>query len=135
MEENINSSNNTAATATPLGGTSVKMRGNLFPNGDVDFYSFNATAGDRVYAAIMTAFSAGSSTDSQLSLIGSDGTTVIEFDDDNGSFAALSSSIAGAIIPTTGMYYLKVNDFTAGTTSERPYDLYLKVQSGALRPK
>ena len=134
-EENINSPNNTAATATPLGGTSVKMRGNLFPNGDVDFYSFNATAGDRVYAAVMTAFSAGSSTDSQLSLIGSDGTTVIEFDDDNGSFAALSSSIAGAIIPTTGIYYLKVNDFTAGTTSERPYDLYLKVQSGAPTPE
>nr|WP_157627022.1 putative Ig domain-containing protein [Spirosoma luteum] len=134
-EENINSPNNTAATATPLGGTSVKMRGNLFPTGDVDFYSFNATAGDRVYAAVMTAFSAGSSTDSQLSLISSDGTTVIEFDDDNGSFAALSSSIAGAIIPTTGIYYLKVNDFTPGTTSERPYDLYLKVQSGIPTPE
>ena len=68
-------------------------------------------AGDRVYAAVMTAFSAGSSTDSQLSLIGSDGTTVIEFDDDNGSLGALSSSIAGAVIPTTGTYYLKVNHF------------------------
>ncbi len=83
----------------------------------------------------MTAFSAGSSTDSQLTLLASDGTTVIEFDDDNGSFAGLSSSIAGATIPTTGTYFLKVNDFTAGTTTERPYELHLRVQSGSPTPE
>ncbi|GAB3640305.1 putative Ig domain-containing protein [Spirosoma arcticum] len=134
-EEGLNESNNTAATAMPLGSTSVRLRGNLFPNGDIDFYSFTANAGDRVHAAVMTAFSAGSSTDSQLSLIASDGTTVLEFDDDNGSFAALSSSIAGAIIPASGTYYLKINDFTAATTSIRSYDLYLKVQSGSPTPE
>src|SRR5262249_57820068 len=99
--------NNTVATATPIVGTNVVVKGNLFPNGDVDFYAFSATAGDRVYAATMTAFSAGSSTDSQLTLLASDGTTVIEFDDDNGSFSGLSSSIAGATIPTTAISYLK----------------------------
>lgn len=123
--------NGTSATASPLGGTSVRVQANLFPNGDVDFYSFTATAGDRVYAATMTSFSAGSSTDSQITLLASDGTTVIEFDDDNGSFAGLSSSIAGATIPTTGTYYLRINDFTAGTTSERPYELSFRLQSGS----
>lgn len=128
--------NGTAATATPIVGPNVKVRqANLFPNGDIDFYSFTATAGDRVYAGTMTSFSAGSSTDSQLTLLASDGTTVIEFDDDNGSFAGLSSSIAGAIIPTTGTYYLKVNDFTPGTASERPYDLYVQVQTAAPTPE
>ncbi|MBS1786344.1 MAG: HYR domain-containing protein, partial [Acidobacteria bacterium] len=126
--------NGTAATASPILGDSARIRGNLYPNGDIDFYSFSATAGDRVYAATMTSGSAGSSTDSQLTLIASDGATTIEFDDDNGSFAGLSSSIAGATIPTTGIYYLKVNDFTAGTTSERPYELWLQVQSGAGAP-
>src|SRR5262249_34118239 len=110
-------------------------QGGVSPNGDVDYYSFTANAGDRVYAATMTSGSAGSSTDSQLTLLASDGTTVIEFDDDNGSFATLSSSIAGATIPATGTYYLKVNDFTAGTTSERPYELHLRVQSGAPTPE
>jgi|GEM_PF-6658702 len=124
-------SNGTAATATPITTNPAKIRGNLYPNGDIDFYSFTANAGDVVYVALMTSFSTGSSNDSQLSLIASDGTTVIEFDDDNGSFAPLSSSIAGATIPTSGTYYLKVNDFTAGTTSERGYDLYLRVQSGS----
>ncbi|MFO1351308.1 MAG: PPC domain-containing protein [Gammaproteobacteria bacterium] len=111
------------------------IRGNLFPNGDVDFYSFTANAGDRVYAAVMTSFSAGNSTDSQLTLLDSDGTTVIEFDDDNGSFAGLSSSILGATIPPPGTYFLKVNDFTAGTTSERPYELHFRLQGGAPTPK
>jgi uncharacterized repeat protein (TIGR01451 family) len=127
--------NGTTATASPIVGGNVVVRANLFPNGDIDFFSFSATAGDRIYAAIMTSFSAGSSTDSQLTLLASDGTTVLEFDDDNGTFAALSSSIAGAIIPTTGTYFLRVNDFTAGTTSERSYELHLRVQSGAPTPE
>jgi uncharacterized repeat protein (TIGR01451 family)/fimbrial isopeptide formation D2 family protein len=127
--------NGTSATASPLAGTNLVVRGNLFPNGDVDFYSFTAAAGDKIYAATMTSFSAGSSTDSQVTLLASNGTTVIEFDDDNGSFAGLSSSIAGATIPTAGTYFLKVNDFTAGTTSERPYELHLRVQSGAPTPE
>src|SRR5690606_26182151 len=32
--------NGTFATATPIPGTNQVIRGNLFPNGDVDFYSF-----------------------------------------------------------------------------------------------
>ena len=130
-----NEPNGTAATASPIVGTNVVVRGMLYPNGDVDFYSFTASAGDRVYAAAMTSFSAGNSTDSQLTILASDGTTVLEFDDDNGSFAALSSSIAGTTIPTAGTYFIKVNDFTAGTTSERSYELHFRLQSGAPTPE
>jgi len=122
--------NDTFGTATPLTGSSLVVRAPLFPNGDIDFYSFNAAAGDRVYAATMTSFSAGSSTDSQLTLLDVDGATLIEFDDDNGSFAGFSSSMAGATIPVAGTYYLKVNDFTAGTTSERSYEMHFRLQSG-----
>jgi uncharacterized repeat protein (TIGR01451 family) len=123
--------NGTTATASPIGTGSAKILGDLYPNGDTDFYSFTATAGDKVYAAIMTSFSAGSSTDSQLTIFASDGTTILEFDDDNGSFAALSSSIAGTTIPSTGTYYLRVNDFTGVTTSERGYELWFNIQSAA----
>lgn len=127
--------NGTFATASPFGGTDLVTRATLFPNGDVDFYSFTAAAGDRVYAATMTSSSAGSSTDSQLTLLASDGTTIIEFDDDNGSLAGLSSSIAGATIPTAGTYFLKVNDFAVGTASERPYELHFRLQSGSPTPE
>ncbi|QIL71021.1 DUF11 domain-containing protein [Diaphorobacter sp. HDW4B] len=127
--------NGTAVSATPIVGTSARIRGNLYPNGDIDYYSFTAQAGDRVYAATMTSGSAGSSTDSQLTLLASDGTTVIEFDDDNGTFAALSSSIAGATISAAGTYFFKVNDFTPGTTSMRGYELYFRLQSGTPAPE
>lgn len=125
--------NGDAASASPitLNNGAALIQGNLFPNGDVDYYSFQGNAGDRVYAALMTAASAGSSTDSQLTLLDTDGTTVIEFDDDNGTSANLSSSIAGAVLPANGTYYIKVNDFTAGTTTERYYRLFLRVQTGA----
>ncbi len=61
--------NDTSGTATPLGGTNVVARGNVYPNGDVDWYSFTAAAGDRLYAAVMTNFSANASTDSQLRVL------------------------------------------------------------------
>ena len=50
--------NDTPATASPI---NLLVRGTLFPNGDVDYYKFNAAAGSRVYAAVMTSESAGSS--------------------------------------------------------------------------
>jgi uncharacterized repeat protein (TIGR01451 family) len=126
--------NNTPATATPITGSNAAVRGNIFANGDVDYYSFTGTAGDRVYAAVVTSASANASGDSQLTLFGTDGTTILEFDDDNGSFSGLSSSIAGATLPANGTYYLKVNHFSA-TNQIRYYQLYLRVQSGAPTPE
>jgi autotransporter-associated beta strand protein len=136
--------NNTSDTAQAVAGSQVRLRGDLyrFPLpavGDEDFYSFAATAGDRVYAATMTSFSAGS-TDTVIDIIGSDGVTILETDDDDGSILNFSSSIAGTLIPVTGTYYIRVRPFIAmppatlgGTV--RPYDLYLRVQSGAPMPE
>ncbi|MCB9141397.1 MAG: proprotein convertase P-domain-containing protein [Anaerolineales bacterium] len=126
--------NNTAGTANALPGTDLAILGNIYPNGDVDYFSFTGSAGDRVYAATMTSFSANASSDSQLRLYASDGTTVIEFDDDDGSFGSLSSSIAGATLPADGTYYLAVNHFSA-TNQLRPYHLHLRVQSGSPVPE
>lgn len=121
--------NGTTATATALTGTEVKIKGSIQPGTDVDFYSFTAPAGARIYAATQTGFSGGS-TDSILDLIDSNGTTVIETDDQDGSISGNASSIAGAAVTAAGTYYLRVTAF--GTTNEvRPYDLYLTVRSGA----
>jgi len=87
--------NGTAATATALGADTVAV-GNVFPAADVDDWSFVGAAGDRVYAAVQTSGAAGSSGDSELRLLGTDGATVLEFDQDDGSLAATSSTIAGA---------------------------------------
>ncbi len=125
--------NGTSGTATAIT-TPAKVRGNIYPNADADYYSFTANSGDRVYAAVMTSGSSNASSDSQLRLFASDGTTLIEFDDDDGSLGNFSSSIAGASITSTGTYYLVVNHFSA-TNQLRPYDLYVRLQSGAPVPE
>ncbi|HLP52499.1 MAG TPA: gliding motility-associated C-terminal domain-containing protein [Chitinophagales bacterium] len=122
--------NNTAASSTAIPTNPAKIRGYIYNNGDVDYYSFSATAGDKVYAATQTAFSANANTDSHLELFASDGTTSIELDDNDGSFGASASTIAGATIPATGTYYLRVRHNSA-TNQLRPYDLYLHVKSGS----
>ena len=122
--------NDTAATATPMNGSNTVLLGNIFPNNDVDYFAFSAVAGERVYAATMTTFSASANVDSVLDLIGLDGTTVIESDDNDGTFGSTSSSIAGTVITTTGTYYLRVRAFST-TAQVRPYHLHLRVQSGS----
>lgn len=105
--------NGTPATADVLTGSEVKIRGNIQPNGDQDYFSFTANAGDKIYAAIMTSFSSSGSTDSILTIFASDGTTVLETDDNDGSLGASSSTIAGVTIPSNGTYYARVNHFSA----------------------
>ncbi|MCC6745402.1 MAG: HYR domain-containing protein [Acidobacteria bacterium] len=122
--------NGTAATATPIAGTSARIRGTVPTLGDFDYYSFTGTAGDSVYAAVATSFSSNGSTDSVLDLFQPDGTTVIESDDNDGSFGALSSSIAGATLAASGTHYLRVRHFSA-TGQLRPYDLYFQLRSGS----
>jgi hypothetical protein len=122
--------NGTSATATPIAAASAKARGNIFLGGDVDFYSFAATMGDRIYAATQTLFDASASGDSVLELIGADGTTVLETDNNDGTFNASSSTIAGFMIPSTGTFFLRVRHNT-GTGTVRPYDLYFTRQTGS----
>lgn len=123
--------NGNVATSSPIS-PGERVRAPLQSSGDVDYYRFSASTGQRVFAAVVNLGSAGTSTDSDLVLIDSDGTTVIEADNDNGSFAGKSSSIAGATIPATGTYYLRVADLGSGEpTTELPYDLYLALRSGA----
>ena len=122
--------NETSATATPFA-ASGRMRGMIAPNADVDIYSFTAAAGERVHAATMTNASASGTVDTTLVLLASDGTTAIETDADDGTFGGgTSSSIAGALVPADGTYYLSVRH-PGNTAQVRPYDLYLTTRSGA----
>jgi uncharacterized repeat protein (TIGR01451 family) len=128
--------NGTSATATPITGTNVVIRANVFPAADVDFYSFSATAGDRVYAAVQTLFDASAVTngDSLLDVIDVNGTTVIEADLNDGTFNANSSSIAGTVMPSTGTFFLRVRHNVA-TGTIRPYDLHFNKLTGTPVPE
>ncbi len=122
--------NNTPGAAMPLGGQYATVKGYIFPSGDVDYFSFEGGVGDRVYAALMTAGSSNGSSDSLLSLIGIDGISVIETDDNDGSLGENASSIAGAVLPATGTYFLRVSHPIV-SSALRPYVLYVRVMAGA----
>lgn len=128
--------NDVSGSATNLGNVAegVRIRGNIFPNADLDYFSFAASAGDRVYAAVMTAASASGSTDSELEIFDTDGMTSLEFDGDDGSFGSLSSSIAGLTLPADGVYFVRVKHVSA-TLQLRPYDLYLRTVSAGGTPE
>ncbi len=122
--------NNTSATATPLGASSVVFGGTVFPAADVDFYSFTAAAGDRIYAATQTLWDASLSGDAIIDVLNTDGATVIETDNNDGTFNANSASVAGTLISAAGTYFLRVRHNT-GTGTIRPYALHFRQQSVA----
>ena len=122
--------NSDVVTANPLGGNDVKVKGFINPNGDVDYYSFTANAGDRVYVSTQTSFSATGSSDTVLDILSSDGFTVLETDDNDGSFGSNSSSIAGTPILVTGTYYIRVKHIESNIKL-LPYFLYFRLQSGS----
>ncbi len=126
--------NDLSSQATPLGSPNVVARGTVFPNGDIDWYSFSGVAGDHVFAAVMTSFSSSGSTDSQLRIFAPDGTSLVEFDEDDGTLGGLSSSIAGTKLTSTGTYFLQVKHFSA-TSTLRPYELHFRLQSDAPTPE
>ncbi|MEQ1675330.1 MAG: PKD-like domain-containing protein [Chitinophagaceae bacterium] len=126
--------NNTPATATPIASTPAKIKGNISPDGEFDYYSFTAAAGDKVFATVQTSFSGNATSDADLRLFASDGTTLIEYDDADGSFGGLTPSIAGATLPSAGTYYIQVSHFSA-TNRIHGYDLYVKLQSGVPTPE
>ncbi len=112
--------NNTPATADPLalaGGCQVAS-GSISPAGDLDYFSFTAPPGSKLWARVDTSASS-TDQDSVLTLFAANGTTVIEEDDDDGISngcdttveSRFVSSIAGRTLTAGGTYYLRVRDF------------------------
>lgn len=119
--------NNDILIANPLGGNDVKLKGFISPISDIDIFSFTANTGDRVYIATQTS-SSTTGTSSSLEILQVNGTS-IEYDDTDGTFGSSSSSIAGAIIPSAGTYYIRVRHISNNNTI-LPYFLYFRLQSG-----
>lgn len=122
------------AQASPLLGD-MRVRASLQPAGDVDYYRFEAHAGERVFAGVITAGQLAAPADSRLTLLAGDGVTPLESDDNNGSQLELASSIAGTMLPGDGAYYLRVEDARGAAAIPAPYDLYLALRGGAVTPE
>ncbi len=139
LANNVNEAepNGTAATAANIGSlTGQTLRigsGANTPAGDVDFWAITVPANSKVYAFVDTGGST-TSRDSVMDLIDTNGTTVLESDDDgatatNATTTILSlsaSAIAGKTLAAAGTYYLRVAHFS-GSTTISAYKLYVVV--------
>lgn len=104
----------------------------IAPDGDEDLFSFEGSAGERVFAATATAFSA-SSPDTVLELLGPGG-ALVESDDDSGSISDRASSIAGAALAEAGTHHLRVRQ-KEGSASVLPYRLHVRKMAGSPAPE
>lgn len=109
--------NDTPATATPLTTTTTcfAVLGEISSKGDLDYFSFTAPPGARLWALLDTSTS-NASRDSVLTLFGSNGTTQIDQDDNSGVGSNCdmtietreSSAITGRALTAGGTYYIQV---------------------------
>ncbi|MCU0688141.1 MAG: PPC domain-containing protein [Phycisphaerales bacterium] len=119
-------SNNSAATANNIGtfnvpGGSVLVDGTITPGsigqaGDVDWFRFTVGGTATVVASIFSLNNVNA--DSELWLIGSDGTTILAYNDDgnvNGGSGNMSSLIQANLAP--GNYFLVISGFNDGGAS------------------
>src|SRR6185295_13965691 len=134
--------NNTPAAATPLDLSSGYwvVTGSILPVRDVDYYSFSAPAGSRVWITVDTGgpapLSPTNSGDSLVTLLGSNGSTVLEEDDDDGSGngcdsveeTGFASAIAGRLLVEGGTYFIRVTEF-ADDAVINPYRLLVVVST------
>ena len=140
--------NDTTGTANALtfgSQSAATVAGTIGVAGNFDFYSFSATAGDRVWIDVDTGSppaQVGSSRDSIVDLFDTNGTTLIETDDDDGTGSGgdgsnesgLASVIAARVLPNTGTYFIRVRAFS-GTATIDPYRLYVHVNNAAPSPE
>ncbi len=135
--------NNTSATANTLNVATVGIAtGAVTPLGDLDFFKFTAPASSRVWIYVDTGGTLVTGTrDSFIDLLGTDGSTVIEADDDDGTSnggdgtveTGFGSAVAGRSITTAGDYFIRVRGFGVfpGTSVVNPYKLFVVVTTSA----
>jgi len=127
------------AVTTPLNG------GQLVGPTDEDWYSVPGGTGDRVYAWVNNGGVGISTTDTDLGFYAADGSTLIEYDDEDGDgadapindwryvYSTDSPVIAGAAFTSNAAHYLRVIDNSATGTVHR-YRLHVGVEPSARAP-
>ena len=123
--------NNTPAQAVQVSyGQSISAE--ICPGGDYDYYKFVGSTGDRLIADIDASI-LGSSLDSYLYLLDSDGKNVIAQNDDEVAFQRLDSLI-GYRLPHAGTYYLRVKAWNHPSVGGNEYFYTLRLSTDVVDP-
>ena len=118
-----------AATAVSLGDTITNA--NICGANDVDYYAFTGQTGDKIFLDI-DAQTLGSSLNSTIYLLDSDGTTILAQNDDE-QFGLLDSKL-GSTLPHNGTYYVKVNDYNYPNEGDTTYFYTLRLAQDEMNP-
>lgn len=136
--------NDTPATANVV--TTNRIIGQINPIADADYYRINnVVPGSLLFAFTDTGTGPTNNTggtasrDTQLEIFAADGTTRIEFDDDDGTGnggdgtteSGFASAVAGTPLTAGGTYYIRVDGFSATTTIINQYNLFVRVVAPA----
>ncbi len=119
--------NDTAGQATSIGYSDVISDADICPAGDVDYYAFSGSAGDFIVADV-DAQAIGSALDPYLYLYDSDGVTELIHNDD---YDGLDSHLS-YILPSDGIYYLKVREYNDPHEGGGSYFYALSLESASL---
>ncbi|MGD1994377.1 MAG: pre-peptidase C-terminal domain-containing protein [Anaerolineae bacterium] len=122
--------NDDPASATPVNYDDVRA-GWICPAGDQDLFTFTGQAGDRVVIGVDAA-SDGSTMDSTLQLLDSDGTTVLAQNDDERPDQ--SDSHLFYDLPHDGVFYARVRDADHPAAGGADFFYSLQVVADALTP-
>ncbi|MHC5110943.1 MAG: proprotein convertase P-domain-containing protein, partial [Planctomycetota bacterium] len=127
---------NATLPETPLNG------GQLVGPADEDWWAVPGTTGDRVYAWVNNGGSSNSTLDADLGFYAADGSTLIEFDDEDADgadapiedlrfiYSTSSPVIAGAQLTSDATHFLRVTKQSATGTIHR-YRMHVGVEPGS----
>lgn len=136
--------NDTPATANPIG--TPLNGGQLIGRMDEDWWSVTGNTGDRVYAWANNGGSSNSTLDTDLGFFAADGSTLIEFDDEDADganapigdlrfiYSTTAPVIAGAKMTSNGTHYFRVTDQSSTGTVHR-YRFHTGVQPASRSPQ
>jgi hypothetical protein len=122
--------NDDPASATTIDYGDVRL-GFICPAGDEDLFAFTGQAGDRIVIGVDAA-SEGSSLDSLLHLLDSDGTTVLAENDDETT--GHPDSLIHQVLPHDGTFTVRVRDAGHPTTGGEDLFYTLEVVTDTLAP-
>ncbi len=135
--------NDSDATATPV--DAPLNGGQIVGPADEDWWAVTGDVGDRVYAWVNHGGVGNSTIFTDLAFYAADGTTLIEFDDEDGDaadsdiedlryiYSSYAGAIAGAQLTSAGTHYLKVIAESATHTVDR-YRFHVGVEPGDREP-
>lgn len=138
--------NDTPATATPL--TTPLNGGQILGPLDIDYYSVSGLTGDRMYAYVNNGGSSNTTLDMDVWFYATDGTTLIEYDDEDGDghtagdeyddleyiYSTTSPVIAGARMTADGTHYLAVDYQGTSPSVVHRYRLHVGVEPASRPP-